>query len=265
METRSYDVYMETHRRVLITGGSRGIGLGLAQRYLCLGARVIVTGRSAPALDEAAKAAPGLETVVSDVAEATARQELLDRIASQMPDLDLVVNNAGLQRRIGLASDHAPWSEREAEIQVLLSGPIHLNDLLIPVLLRHGRPATIVNVTSGGAFVPQPFAPVYSAAKAGLHNYTMNLRHALADTSVRVVELVPPAVATDLAGPGHHHGVPVDDFVDAAFAGIERGDTEVGYAATADLGVRLTWERDAFAASAGRFPVARYGEAPADA
>ncbi|PRY41567.1 putative oxidoreductase [Umezawaea tangerina] len=249
---------METVKTVLITGGSRGIGLGLARRYLDSGARVLVTGRSTASLAQAA--ARGVETVVSDIGDAASREALAKHVSAVMPEVDLVINNAGVQRRVVLASDDAPWEEREAEIRVLLSGPVHLNHLLIPTLLAHGRPATIVNVTSGGAYVPQPFAPLYSAAKAALHSYTTNLRFALAHTAVRVVELVPPAVATGLAGLDNPHGAPVDDFVDVAYAGINRGDREVGYGptATAEFTQRLQREHQVFTAQAGRFPVASY-------
>jgi short-subunit dehydrogenase involved in D-alanine esterification of teichoic acids len=122
-----------------------------------------------------------------------------------LPGFNVVINNAGIQRRVSLASDTAPWSERQAEIDILLAAPVHLNHLLIPLMLRSKQPALIVNVTSGGAFVPQVFAPVYSACKAALHSYTVTPRHALQGTWLRVVELVPPAVQTGLGDPGATH------------------------------------------------------------
>ncbi len=82
--------------------------------------------------------------------------------------------------------------------------------------------------------LPQPFAPVYNACKAAVHSYTVNLRFALAGTSCRVVEVIPPAVRTALAGPGATHGVPLDDFCDAVFAGLtESNAEEIGYGMTA--------------------------------
>jgi uncharacterized oxidoreductase len=98
-------------------------------------------------------------------------------------------------------------------------------------MLAHGRPATIVEVTSGGAVVPQPFAPLYSASKAALRHYTLTLRAALAGTPIRVVELMPPAVATGLGGAAH--GAPLDEFCDAAIAGIDAGGAVVGFGMTA--------------------------------
>jgi uncharacterized oxidoreductase len=125
-------------------------------------------------------------------------------------------------------------------------------------MLAHGRPATIVEVTSGGAVVPQPFAPLYSASKAALHHDAVVLRAALAGTPVRVVELVPPAVATGLGGAAH--GVPLDAFCDAAVAGIDAGRPVVGYGPTADAAVtvQLDGQQALFDRAAGRFPVRGY-------
>ena len=251
---------METSRQVLITGGSRGIGRALATRYLAAGARVIVTGRSMPALRTAQRDLEGLEVWSGDIGRADARESLAAHVLDSMPDLDMVINNAGMQRRVALAQDEAPWEEREEELRILLAAPVHLNHLLIPHLLAGGRPATIVNVSSGGAFVPQPFAPLYSAAKSAVHSYTVNLRYALAETRVGVVELVPPAVATGLAGAGSPHGASLDDFADAAYAGLVAGRPVIGFGPTAtqELQQQLERETATFETSSGRFPVVTY-------
>lgn len=218
----------------------------------------MVTGRSADRLQAAAARIRGLETFASDIGSAEAREALAGHVSEVMPDLDTVVNNAGIQRRVPLASDDAPWSEARTEIEVLLDGPIHLNRLLVPVLLESGRSSLIVDVTSGGAYMPQTFAPVYSAAKAALHSYTVNLRWALADTSVRVSELIPPAVATALAG--DRHGADVDEFCDAVFPKLDGAHDEIGFGFTAseDFQAYLDRGRELFHASANRAPVARY-------
>jgi uncharacterized oxidoreductase len=219
---------------VMITGGSEGIGRGLAARFAAAGSRVLVSGRSAEKLARAARDIPGLETIVSDIGKPEDRERLADHIGTHMPELNIVINNAGLQRRIALAADSAPWFERQAEIDTLLSGPIHLSNLLVPLILAHGAAAIIANVTSGGAYVPQPFAPIYSACKAALHSYTVNLRHALSQSACRVVEIIPPAVQTALAGPAATHGVPLDAFCDAVFTALSSGDTDnIGYGMTA--------------------------------
>jgi uncharacterized oxidoreductase len=246
---------------VLITGGSDGIGKGLAKRFLDAGSKVLITGRNPDRLKQAADENPGLLTFVNDIGDATQRESLAAHIRSHLPDLNILINNAGIQRRIALADDHAPWQERQAEINILLSGPIHLNDLLIPILLNAGQPGMIVNVTSGGAYIPQVFAPVYSACKAALHSYTMTLRHALKDTPCRVIELIPPAVQTSLAGPGMNHGAPLDEFCDKVFKELTGSDKEsIGFGPTDNLIQEISGQplQNLFSGSAARFPVHTY-------
>lgn len=210
---------------VLITGGTSGIGLGLAERFLGAGARVVVTGRTSSKL---AIANDRLTFVASDIGSERDRIALAARVAELLPRLNVVINNAGIQRRVGLAADDAPWPERQEEIDILLAGPIHLNHLLIPRLLSHGRPSMIANVSSGGAFVPQVFAPTYSACKAAIHSYTMVLREALANTSCQVVEIIPPAVQTHLGGAAPH-GAPLNAFCDTVFSGLTAGRERIGF------------------------------------
>ncbi|SEL33245.1 uncharacterized oxidoreductase [Chitinophaga rupis] len=248
-----------TKAHVLITGGSEGIGLGLAARFLAAGSKVLITGRSAEKVEKAAQAYPGLQTCVNDIGQPAQREALSRHIQAVMPELNILVNNAGIQRRIALATDHSPWAERQAEIDILFSAPVHLNHLLLPIILAHSQPSLLVNVTSGGAYIPQAFAPVYSACKAALHHYTITLRHALAGTTCRVAELIPPAVQTTLAGAGH--GAPLDDFCDTVFPKLSDDSiTEVGYGPTENLQITLNGksQADLFAASAVRFPVVTY-------
>lgn len=246
---------------VVITGGSDGIGLGLAMRFQAAGANVLITGRSPAKLEKAAADLPGLRTYVSDISDPLQREALAKYIRTTMPDLHVLVNNAGMQRRISLAEDNAPWAERQAEIDTLFSGPIHLNHLLVPQMLIHGKPGLIINVTSGGAFIPQVFAPVYSACKAALHHYTILLRHSLANTSVSVVELIPPAVQTSLAGPGMNHGAQLEEFCNEVFPKlIKEGITEVGFGPTANLTQELSGKPldTVFKVSAARFSATTY-------
>jgi short-subunit dehydrogenase involved in D-alanine esterification of teichoic acids len=133
---------------VLVTGGSEGIGRGLAARYLAAGNEVLITGRSAGKLEKAALELPGLRTLVNDIGKPEEREALSSHVESQLPGLNVVINNAGIQRRVSLASDTAAWPERQAEIDILLSAPLHLNHLLIPLMLRSNKAGMIVNVTS---------------------------------------------------------------------------------------------------------------------
>jgi uncharacterized oxidoreductase len=248
--------------KVLITGGSEGIGRALAERFLAEGATVLVTGRNADKLKDVARTFPRLLTFVSDVSNPKDRIALANHLGSVLPGLNVLVNNAGIQRRVSLAADTAPWPERQIEIDTLLAGPIHLNSLLIPALLKHGGPGLIVNVTSGGAFVPQVFAPIYSACKAALHSYTVTLRHALRETSVAVVELIPPAVRTALAGSGVSHGAPLDDFSDQVFVALKGGAETIGFGPTdtAEFHQLIEITKPLFLASSSRFPVKTYAD-----
>lgn len=246
---------------VLITGGSEGIGFGLAKRFAGSGSRVLITGRSLDKLHAALVCCPDLQVFQNDIGDAAQREQLAMHIKETMPQINMLINNAGIQRRVALASDEALWAERQAEIDILLSAPIHLNSLLIPLMISSGNSTTIVNVTSGGAYIPQVFAPVYSACKAALHSYTVSLRHSLSETKCRVVELIPPAVKTTLAGLVANHGVDTDVFCDSVFEVLTNsGATEIGFGPTAGMSVKINDKpfNEVFEASASRFPISKY-------
>jgi uncharacterized oxidoreductase len=146
----------------------------------------------------------------------------------ELPGLDVLVNNAGIQRRVRL-TEPGEWEAVREEIAINLEAPVHLSTLFIPHLLRQERPA-IVNVTSGLAFAPMAGVPVYCATKAALHSFTLSLRQQLSGTPIEVVEIIPPAVDTDLGGPGlHTFGVPLEEFADAVAARLDRGELEIPY------------------------------------
>jgi uncharacterized oxidoreductase len=217
------DVALNT---ILITGGASGIGLALAERFLRAGSQVIVCGRREDRLRDAQARNPRLAIRICDVAE---EREALPRWAvAEFPRLNVLVNNAGIQRRVRLATAE-DWRETRHEIAINLDAPIHLARLVIPHLLTQERPA-IVNVTSGLAFTPLAAVPIYSATKAALRSFTLSLRHQLSSTPIRVVEIVPPAVNTDLGGPGlHTFGVAVEEFAEAVMARLREGDVEIPY------------------------------------
>ena len=245
---------------VLITGGTQGIGLGLAQRFLAAGSSVVITGRNAERIEQLTQSSPGLHGWVSDISRPEGRESLAARIEIEFPSLNVLINNAGIQRRVALAADSALWPEKQHEIDTLLSGPIHLSSILLPLMLKHAKPGVIVNVTSGGAFIPQVFAPVYSACKAALHSYTVTLRHALQETPLRVVELIPPAIRTGLAGPGATHGAPLDEFCDTVFPELFGDSDTIGFATTgtSEFKQLIDAPKYLFAASAARFPTQTY-------
>src|SRR5919201_883744 len=182
MELRSHTV--------LVTGGASGIGHALAVRFLRAGSRVIVCGRRQEKLREVKAKHPALETRVCDLADESERRALAATLTREFPELDVRVNNEGIQRRTRLADDEA-WTATHEEIAVNLEAPIHLTRLLIPHLVRQKHPA-IINVTSGLSFAPLATVPVYCATKAALHSFTLSLRRQLAGTSVQVIEVIPP-------------------------------------------------------------------------
>lgn len=220
--------------KVLITGGSNGIGAKLAEHFLKAGAEVLVTGRDAKKLEDMHLKNAKLLTFQSDISKVQDRINLANHIGKIMPDLNIFINNAGIQRRIGIAKDEGSWAEKQIEIDTLLSGPIHLISLLCPIMIENNKSGLIVNITSGGAYIPQPFAPLYSACKSALHSYTVNLRYSLRNTSIKTIELIPPAVSTGLAGPGINHGAPLDEFCETIFPQIIYGnEDEIGFGPTA--------------------------------
>ncbi len=214
---------------VLVTGGGTGIGLSIAVGLLKAGSRVIICGRNLDALVAAQEANPGLEIVYGDVAAQSSREELAEAVLSRFSDVNVLVNNAGIQRRVDFLTDDAPWQVRAEEIAINFQAPVHLAALFLPHFLKQKR-AAIVNVTSGLAFIPSRQVAVYSATKAAMHSFTLSLRSQLEGSSVSVVEVIPPAVNTDLGGTGlHTSGVPVGEFTDTVLSRFAAGDTEIGY------------------------------------
>ncbi|XYH98543.1 SDR family oxidoreductase [Sorangium sp. So ce1128] len=211
---------------VLITGGSSGIGLALTERFLAAGNRVIITGRREGLLEDVRRRFPAVITQVSDSGSAADRAQLVAELTQRFPDLNVVINNAGIQRKVDLLRSE-PWDDTRQEIAINLEGPIHMASLLLPHLLKQARPV-LINVSSGLAFVPLTAAPVYSATKAALHSFTLSLRHQLRKTPVTVVEIIPPAVRSNLGG-AHDFGVPTGEYADSVMQQLGEGRLEVTY------------------------------------
>lgn len=210
---------------ILLTGGSSGIGLALAARF-AKSNRVVVTGRRAAALEVVEKQIPGVVTIVSDAGDAADRERLAHEVLDRFPDLNVLVNNAGIQQQMNLAEADG-WPSAHAEIAINLEGPIHLAALFTKHLATKAN-AAILNVSSGLAFVPLARVPVYSATKAALHSYTLSLRHQLAPTGIEVIEIIPPAVRSNLGG-SHDFGVATDEYADSVMAQLAEGRAELTY------------------------------------
>ncbi|QRG68864.1 SDR family oxidoreductase [Brevibacillus choshinensis] len=228
---------------ILITGGSSGIGFAFAERFIKAGNTVIVCGRREDALQNAKEKIPSLITRVCDLDRETERVALFEWVTANYPEVNVLVNNAGIQQRFNVLKADAKnnWGYFSKEITTNIDAPFHLCMLFAPYFAAKEE-ATIMNVTSGLAFTPFAIAPIYSATKAALHSFTMSLRHQLLHTSVSVIEVAPPAVNTDLGGAGlHTHGEPLDAFADGIFKGLEEGKMEIGYGTSVN---RLRMSRD---------------------
>lgn len=213
---------------ILITGGGTGIGRAFAEALHAKGAKVIIAGRRAAPLEAVVTANPGMDHVVLDVADPEAIRTVAARVIADHPDLNVVINNAGIMKPEALSGGVFDLSIVEETIGINLLGTIRLTAALLPHLLTKPS-ATVVTVSSGLAFVPLAATPTYNATKAAIHSWSQSLRHQLKDTAVRVVEWAPPGVATDLM-PGHAEdprSMPLDEFTAESLALFEAGHDEV--------------------------------------
>src|SRR5207253_8464772 len=195
---RSYErtLMKLTGRTILITGGSAGIGLAFALKFLELGNEVIVTGRRQAALGQVKSKYPKLHTIQSDVADPAQIAALAARVKTDYPKLDVLMNNAGVMLYKNLRAPAADLAGLMAEVNINVGGVIGMTSAFIDILTANQ--GTVINVSSGLAFVPLPAAPIYSATKAAIHSYTQSLRFQLEETGVEVIDIMPPAVKTDM-------------------------------------------------------------------
>jgi len=185
---------------IFITGGTSGIGKGLAEAFHHLGNQVIISGRREDRLQGICAANPGMRHFVLDVTDLNAVRNIAQKVKEEFPGLNCVFNNAGVQRRHNFAAGK-PIDDPAmlAEIQTNLLGLIRVSAEFLPHL-KNQQSATLLNVSSGLAFVPRALFPVYCATKAAVHSFSLSLRHQLRDSNVKVIELIPPYVATELGG-----------------------------------------------------------------
>jgi uncharacterized oxidoreductase len=218
-----------TGRTILITGGSSGIGLAFALKFAELGNEVIVTGRRRAVLDEVKAKHPKLHTIQSDAADLAQISALAVRVKADFPKLDVLMNNAGIMLHKNLTASAADPAGLMAEMNINVGGVIGMTSAFIDILTANK--GTVINTSSALAFVPMPSAPVYSASKAAIHSYTQSLRFQLEKTGVEVIELMPPAVKTDLAADIVEGDVftlmTTDELVRQSFASLNAGALEI--------------------------------------
>ncbi len=214
-----------SNNKILITGGASGIGLGLSERFIQENNTVIVCGRRSEVLDALKEKHPGVITKVCDLSVEVDRISLYHWIAENHADLNVLINNAGIQNWMGVNDEHY-YQKAINEVNTNIMAPLHLTDLF----LKLSNINTIINVSSGLAFVPLTRVPVYCASKAFFHSYTLSLRHLLKDRNIEVIEMIPPALNTDLGGVGiHNEYPPVSDFVASIFEQLKEGKSELTF------------------------------------
>lgn len=212
---------------IVVTGGGTGIGRGLAEGLQRLGNTVIIAGRRREALAEVVEANPGMASATLDIEDRAGLAAFARALVQAHPDLNVLVNNAGVMRAEDFTADEIDLSTAETEVATNLLGPIRLTAALLPHLRT--RPASaIMNVTSGLAFVPLKATPTYSATKAAMHSFSQSLRAQLKASSTEVIEIVPPYVQTTLMGDHQAtdpRAMPLDDYLKETLELLQRQPT----------------------------------------
>ena len=224
-----------TNKTILIIGGSAGIGFEIA-KLLSADNTVIITGRDKARLQQAAAKLKNTTAIVSDIADAADVDALVQKIYLEHPDLDVVINNAGKAFVYDLAGDGVDGYDKAGqEMLTNYLAIIRLNEKLLP-LLRKQPEAAIVNVTSIVAIAPGVRLATYAASKAALHSYTLSLRYKLADTSVKVFELMPPLVNTEFSAEiDGHKGIAPSVVAEELVRGLQQDNFEIRVGQTEDF------------------------------
>lgn len=235
---------------VLVTGGATGIGFALAEAFVNAGNKVLICGRRKAKLEDAKQKLPQIQVRQCDLSKKEDRESLYNWVKDQYEDLNILVNNAGIQRAIDIRKGAADLLRGEDEVQVNFVAPIHLSACFAPLLMDK-KDAAIINVSSGLAFVPIAAMPVYCATKAGIHIFSVSLRHQLKGTSVRVFEIVPPAVDTELGRGSTRHsereyrGIPPSEVATETMEALKNNEYEIVVGGAKGLveGSRKAFER----------------------
>ena len=222
-----------TGNTIVITGGTSGIGKELAEKLLARGNTLIICGRRAERLQEMTSKYPKLAARACDVTDESQRKAFADWVASTHPDVNVLVNNAGIQLLADLTTP-LDVARVRAEVETNVVAPLHFASLFAPLLARKPG-AAIVNLSSGLAFSPLAFMPVYCATKAAVHSFSLSMRHQMKRLGIAVFEIAPPGVDSELGrerwsatGATSHGGMPVAQFVDAMLAALEKDVLEAG-------------------------------------
>lgn len=211
------------NNKILITGGGSGIGLALTERFVQQNNTVIICGRRADVLQKVADQYPNVIPFACDLGKEADRTRLYEWVAAEHPDLNVLINNAGIQNWMDV-SNEGFYNKALEELETNVVAPLQL----IHAFTRLKNLNTIINVTSGLAFVQLSKTPVYCATKAFFRSFTLSLRHMLKERGIEVIEMIPPALNTDLGGKGLHEAYPpVSEFLDSVFQQLKEGKQEL--------------------------------------
>lgn len=222
---------------VLITGGGSGIGLALAEAFAELGNKVIICGRDQAKLSNAQHKVPGLTVKRCDLAVPKERQDLMDWTLQTLPDLNIVINNASVAHSLDLRSGPFDFDLVARELATDLRAPIEIALRLLPHL-RQKKSAALVNVTTGQVYSPNAATPIYSAAKVGLHAWTQAVRYQLRDSGLKVFEVMPPIVDTEMIrdlGVPASEAISPDEVADAVLRSMAEDKEEIRIGPTRTL------------------------------
>ncbi len=220
-----------TGRTVLITGGGTGLGSGLAAAFHAKGNKVIITGRREKVIQEFAARHPGMEDITADVAQEGDVQRLFRQVSEKHPDLDVLINNAGIMQWPDFTKLETLDDRLFDEIEINLKGLIRMTAAFLPLLSKQ-KEAALVNISSGLAYMPLAISPIYCSTKAAIHSFSMALRHQLRNSPVKVLEIAPPGVESDLgktdgAAQRDYPRMKLDAFVKETMKALESGKAEM--------------------------------------
>lgn len=234
--TNQHSNKMKTSQNtILITGGSAGIGFELAKSLSSKDNHVIIIGRNKQRLEKAAAQLQNVTAVTADISNADDVEALVAKLTTEFPALNIVINNAGAASLNNLLTDTNTFEKAAEEMLTNYLSVIRLNEKLLPALKKQAE-AAIVNVSSVVAFAPSTKLATYGATKAALHAYTRALRLVLAETSVKVFELMPPLVDTEFSAEiGGKNGIPAAQVADEFLVGLEADNYEIRVAGTEDF------------------------------
>jgi uncharacterized oxidoreductase len=216
-----------TKNTILITGGSSGLGLEMARKFLQMGNKVIVCSRNPDKLELTKSMLPKVITFQCDISVEAEQNRLVHWIEMHHADLAILINNAAIVNRTDFITDSESRNKLSGEIATNLTAPIHLIKLLYPVLIKNNN-AAIFNITSGLIYTPRSIYPFYNATKSALHAFTQVLRHQLKNEPIKIIEVMFPVVDTPWhKGNTPKSGISTEKAISAMIKGMERNQSEI--------------------------------------